>query len=210
MNMKQAAELLSQEGISTILKHNVLQEEPRPYESYYQLKKSEEKWLYGLFMVERQNNPYLKVRKEFNAEEEGAKYFFIDRLSSHYFLKYIQEFISQHPEVDIYSDTFDEEELQRAMSLLAIPPYYLAKGETKGKNKAIRLDKKDDNHTVISFLNDEGECVKSTLPIENESLLFFAFTTIYKLYLFEKRLSPLLELHHLRDEFTDDDIYLFF
>ncbi|MDG5472083.1 hypothetical protein P6709_09995 [Jeotgalibacillus sp. ET6] len=210
MNMKQAAELLSQEGISTILKPNVLQEEPRPYESYYQLKKSEEKWLYGLFMVERQNNPYLKVRKEFNTEEEGAKYFFIDRLSSHYFLKNIQEFISQHPEVDIYSDTFDEEELQRAMSLLSIPLYYLAIEETKGKNKAIRLDKKDDNYTVISFLNDEGECVNSTLPIENESLLFFAFKTIYKLYLFEKRLSPLLELHHLRDEFTDDDIVLFF
>ncbi|MGD7044802.1 hypothetical protein [Jeotgalibacillus proteolyticus] len=209
MNMKQAAELLSREGKSMIYKNNSLQEEVSPYDNYYQLKEDEHKWVYGFWMVERQNNPYFKKRKEFDTEEEGAKYFFLQTLSTHYFSKYLEEFIKQHPEVDIYGDTFDERVLRQAMSLLSIPSTLLANDKNQITNKAIVLEKSGDSHTVILFVNEKGETVKSTLPIENESVMFFAFKKVYKLYLFEKKVSPLLESYNLRDQFTDEDIFLF-
>ncbi|MDG5472085.1 hypothetical protein P6709_10005 [Jeotgalibacillus sp. ET6] len=210
MNMKQAAELLSREGKSMIYKNNSLQEDVSPYDNYYQLKEDEHKWVYGFWMVERQNNPYFKKQKEFKTEEEGAKYFFLQTLSTHYFFKYIEEFIDQHPELDLDGDTFDEKRIQKAMDLLSIPSTLLAKDKNQITNRAIVLEKSGDSHTVILFVNDKGETVKSTLPIENDSVMFFAFKTVYSLYLFENKVSPLLESYNLRDQFTDEDIFRFF
>ncbi|MDG5472084.1 hypothetical protein P6709_10000 [Jeotgalibacillus sp. ET6] len=208
MNMEQAAELLRHEGIPIINNNNCIQEEVLPHSNYSQLKLNKDKWLYGVWMIERENNPYLDVEEEFNSEDEGAKYFFIDLLSSHYFSKYVEEFMMNHPEFGIGRDTFDERGLLTAMSLLSIPSSYLIKDKNEAKNRAILLDR-DDDTTVISLVNPSGQIAKSSLPIKNHRALFFAFKGIYKLYLFEKKVSPLLEPYNLRNEFSDEDIFSF-
>jgi len=209
MNIKQAAELLNREGKSMLLKSNELQEEVSAFSNYYHLKLNEHKWLYGVWMVERQNNPYIKVEKEFESEEEAAKYLFLKLLSSHYFSKYVGEFMKRHPELAIGEDSFDERGLRQSMSLLKIPSSFLIKDKTQAKNRAIMLNEKGDEQNFLSFVNSNGEIVHSSLPMDNQSALFFAFKGIYMLYLFEKKVSPLLESYDLRDEFTDHDINFF-
>ncbi|PTY82162.1 hypothetical protein B5V90_20520, partial [Heyndrickxia sporothermodurans] len=134
MDIQQASRLLNVAGKQTSYQNNCIKEKVDLYENYYQLEKDRDKWKYGLFMVERQNNPYFKVQKEFDKETEGAKYFFLDRLSSFYFSTKIKPFMNSHSELDIGGSNFDENKLYKAMSILSIPSSLLVTSKSKIKN----------------------------------------------------------------------------
>ncbi|MFC4620536.1 hypothetical protein ACFO4N_17735 [Camelliibacillus cellulosilyticus] len=111
-------------GESTTVENTSLKQLTGPYENYYRLEENNGKWLYGLCVVEKENNPYFDVIREFDNEEEGAKYYFLDRLSSHYFSTKVHPFMLAHGELDINRPKFNEGKLYQAMAMLNIPKYY--------------------------------------------------------------------------------------
>ncbi|WZY01307.1 hypothetical protein NSQ26_04535 [Bacillus sp. FSL W7-1360] len=59
MEFKLVADLLNSAGVKTSYTIDRLEEVPFPYENYVLLKKDGDKWVYGFFVQERTNNPYM-------------------------------------------------------------------------------------------------------------------------------------------------------
>ncbi|MFB6498289.1 hypothetical protein [Bacillus haynesii] len=209
MNINQALKILNKLGKSTTLEDSCIKENVAPYENFYKLKKDKDKWVYGLFMVERQNNPYLEITKEFDNEVEGAKHFFLDRLSSFYFLEKFQLFVMEHEELDIGGPTFDQSKLFQAMSILGIPASLFALGQSQVKNRAIMLEIEDEASSIVSFVNNKGNVIQSTVAIQNQRALFIAFKKVYLLYQFENEVKNLLEAEGIANNFSEGDINTF-
>lgn len=209
MDIGQVSRLLNHVGKLTTYQDNCIKEDAPPYENYYMLEKSGEKWEYGLFTLERENNPYLRKIKEFNTEAEGAKYFLLDRLSSYYYSERVGPFIMDHTELDIGGQNFDENKLVKALSLVGIPSslYVIDKSQIKGR--AIMLTQKDDTNSIVSFIDSIGNTVQSTVPINNQRALLVAFRKVFMLYLFETEVNQLLEAENITNVFTDKDINIF-
>ncbi|WP_043928480.1 hypothetical protein [Bacillus haynesii] len=144
-----------------------MKENVAPYENFYILKRDEDKWVYGLFMVERQNTPYLEITKEFDTEVEAAKHFFLDRLSSFYFLEKFLFFVMDYEGLGIGGPTFDQSKPFKAMSILGIPASLFALGQSQVRNRAIMLEMEDEASSVVSFVNDKGNVIQSTVAIRH-------------------------------------------
>jgi len=209
VNINQAHKILNKLGKSTTLEDSCIKENVAPYENFYILKNDKDKWVYGLFMVERQNNPYLEITKEFYNEVEGAKHFFLDRLSSFYFLEKFQLFVMEHEELDIGGPTFDQSKLFQAMSILGIPASLFALGQSQVKNRAIMLEMEDEASSIVSFVNNKGNVIQSTVAIQNQRALFIAFKKVYLLYQFENKVKNLLETEGIANNFSEGDISTF-
>ncbi|MFT0804203.1 hypothetical protein VSK91_23055 [Bacillus swezeyi] len=209
MNINQACKLLNALGKLISIKDGYIKEEVPPYENYYKLEKNKDKWVYGLWMCERENTPYMKVVKEFDNEAEGVKYFFLDRLSSYYFLKKVQPFMMEHGELDIGGPTFDKNKLYQAMSILKIPSSLSVLEKSEIKNRAIMLTKEDETNSVVSFVDGRGNVIQSTIAIKNQRALFIAFKKIYMLYIFENEIINLLKAQGIANDFSEKDINIF-
>ncbi|MEH6974203.1 hypothetical protein [Bacillus sp. JJ675] len=209
MDIKQACTLLNRIGKPVSLQDSGIKEDVPPYENYHRLEKRTDKWIYGLFVCERENNPYLKTIKEFNEEVEGVKYFFLDRLSSFYFLNKIQAFMRDHEELDIGGPKFDDNKLLKAMSLFGIPSSFFVLRQSEIKSKAIMMTKVDEDHSIISFVNSNGNVIHSTISIKNQRALFIAFKKIFMLYIFENEVIKLLESEGIANEFSERDVNTF-
>ncbi|MFK3961942.1 hypothetical protein [Pseudalkalibacillus hwajinpoensis] len=212
MNIKQVSMFMNKLGVLTTCENNVLQEIKQPYENYYKLEEDNNTWLYGLFMVENQNNPYLKEIKKFDSETDGAKHFLLSRLSSYYFSKRVRQFMMENDELDIGGPPFDENKLYKAMASSGIPASTILLGQfdkTVINNRVIKLTEKDENDFVVSFINSNGKVVHSTLPIHYQRAYFMVFKKAYLLHLFEQEVSDLLEKENLRKDISDRDISIF-
>lgn len=209
MNINQAHKMLNKLGKSTTLEDSCIKENVAPYENFHKLEKDKDKWVYGLFMVERQNNPYLQITKKFDTEVEGAKHFFLDSLSSFYFLEKFQRFVMEHEELDIGGSTFDQSKLLKAMSILGVPASLFALGQSQVRNRAIMLEKEDETSSIVSFVNDKGNVIQSTVAIRNQRALFIALKKVYLLYKFENEVKNLLETEGIANNFSEGDIKTF-
>jgi hypothetical protein len=101
VDIKQVSRLLNSIGKSTTFHDGCIKEDVPHSENYYMLEKGSRKWEYGLLIREKENNQYMKKIKEFDTEAEGAKYFFLERLSSYYYSKKVRSFMIDHEELDI-------------------------------------------------------------------------------------------------------------
>ena len=199
-------------GIVTTCNDDFLKEIKPPYENYYKLEKSNNTWLFGLFMVEKQNNPYLKEIKKFDSETEGAKYFLLNRLSAYYFSERVRQFIMRYDELDIGGATFNASKLNRAMSLIGIPSSTLVIGKLENKrldNRIIKLTEEDEASFIVSFIDSNGKVIQSTIPLDYQRALFIVFKKVYLLYLFEREVSGLLDKKGLKKDISDKDISIF-
>lgn len=209
MDILQVSKILNKIGISTVSDIDYLEEKKNgPHENYYKFqKKTEDTWVYGIFMVEKQNKPHLEVIKEFNTESEGVKYYFLKRLASYYFSEKVSTFKMEHSELDIGGITFNEEKFFKAMHMLGIPLYLIKIGRVSAGNRAINISKVDDTNSVVSFVNSEGDLVHSSLPLSHHRALSFAFRKVYLLYIYEQEVSNILEEEGI--VLSDDDINIF-
>ena len=208
MNIDQASKLLNQLGKLTEVNNKQIEEIASPFENYHKLIKNGEIWEFGLFMVERQNNNYFKPLKQFSTESEGAKYFFLNRLSAYYFAEKISPFIMNHSQYDIGGPSFSEKKLLNAMSLLGIPSTLLSL-DLEHKNRAIKLKKVDELNFTVSYVDSKGNTVKSTIPMDYQRALFITFKKVFLLHLFEYDVSRVLEAEGIRLDFSDEDINVF-
>ncbi len=210
MNICQVSKLLCKVGKSTECKNNYIKELVPPQDNYYCLEKVDGLWRYGLIMMENQNNPYMKQIKEFKTETEGAKYFFCDRLSAFYFSERIRPFMLKHGELDIGGPSFDENGLGKVMSMLGISSSLFHRDPRRYcKHRAIQLSSGDDTNYVVSFIDRKGNRVHSTIPINYQRAIFLTFKKVYMLYLFEQKVSNMLEMEGLGDDFSEEDINTF-
>ena len=209
MNINQAHKILNKLGKSTTLEDSCIKENVAPYENFYILKKDKDKWGYGLFMVEKQNNPYLQITKEFDTEVGAAKHFFLDRLSSFYFLEKFRRFVMEHEELDIGGPTFNQSKLFKAMSILRIPASLFALEQSQVKNRAIMLEKEDETSSIVSIVDDKGNVIQTTLAIRNQRAFFIVFKKVYLLYQFENEVKSLLEAEGITNNFSEGDINTF-
>lgn len=211
VNINDVSELLNKVGESTTIENTSLKQLTGPYENYYKLEGNGGKWLYGLYVVEKQNNPYFDVIKEFDTEEEGAKYYFLDRLSSQYFLTKVQPFMLAHGELDINGPKFNESKLYQAMTMLKIPKYYFVTDPSqivKG-HRCIMLTKKEQEKWSVSFIAPSGKVINQSLPIDHQWALFIAFRKVYRLYIYETEVKNLLESNNVNIDFTEKEINKF-
>lgn len=206
--ISQAAKILNHIGKITEVKENYIKEVLPPYENYCVLEIKGEIWEFGLFMVERQNNNYFKPIKQFSTESEGAKYFFLNRLSEYYFAEKISPFIMNHPQYDIGGPSFSEKKLLNAMSLLGIPSTLLSLDQ-EHKNRAIKLTKVDELNFTVSYVDSKGNTVKSTIPIDYQRTLFIAFKKVFLLHLFEQNVSRILQFEGVRAEISEENLNVF-
>ncbi|MCY9268712.1 hypothetical protein, partial [Bacillus licheniformis] len=77
------------------------------------------------------------------------------------------------------------------------------------KNRAIMLEKKDETSSIVSFVNDKGNVIQSTVAIQNQRALFIAFKKVYLLYQFENEVKNLLETEGIANNFSEGDINTF-
>ncbi len=208
MNIHQTSKILNSIGILTNSNNHCLEEIKGPYENYHKLeKKIDGNWVYGLFIVERQNEPYLEKIKEFDSEVEGAKFFLLKRLAFFYYSEKVSPFKMNHPELYIGGLTFDEIKLDKAMSLLSIPTSILEKGNKQGENRAINLSKLDNTNFIVSFSDSNGKKIHSTLPLSYQRALSFTFRKVYLLHIYEQEISKILKKEGII--LTDEDISIF-
>ncbi|QTN00534.1 hypothetical protein ERJ70_15260 [Sediminibacillus dalangtanensis] len=168
--------------------NNYIKELVPPHDNYYCLEEVDGLWRYGLIMMENQNNPYMKQRKEFKTETEGAKYFFCDRLSAFYFSERIRPFMLKHGELDIGGPSFDENGLGKAMSMLGISSSLFHRDQRQdSKHRAIQLSSGDGTNYVVSFIDRKGSRVHFTIPINYQIAIFLTFKKVFMLYFLNKK-----------------------
>ncbi|WZY01305.1 hypothetical protein NSQ26_04525 [Bacillus sp. FSL W7-1360] len=206
MKLIEAAQLLNAVGRKTVCHGRKLEQVVEPYESYYLLKEEEGKWIYGLFIQEKTNKPYLTDIETLATEEEGSKFFLLKQLSRHYFDTVIKTFLSRK-DLYIYDDTFDIPRLRYALSVAGVPKdlFYV---DRKPSHCAIVLET-NGNHYIISFYGQNGKKVSSSLPLELREALFFVFQKVVKLYLFETEVLALLKKENINVMFSDEDVNCF-
>ncbi|MBM7605182.1 hypothetical protein JOC75_003205 [Metabacillus crassostreae] len=209
MNIIQVAKLLNRVGKLVETKDGYLKEKEFYSENYYQLSEVDGVWEFGLVMIERTNNPKMRKLKEFSTETEGAKYFFLDRLSSFFFSEKVRPFMMAHDELDIGGSNFDIDMLFKTMSLLSIPSSLLIKAKQKVKQRSIQLERVDETNYIVSFIGEKGEIIHSTIPINDHRALFIAFKKVYMLHLYEQEVTKLLEDEEIINDFSENDINLF-
>ncbi|WP_226668930.1 hypothetical protein [Metabacillus litoralis] len=209
MNIIQVAKLLNRVGKLVEIKDGYLKENEFYSENYYQLKEVDGVWKFGLVMIERTYNPIIRKEKEFSTETEGAKYFFLDRLSSFFFLEKVRPFMMEHDELDIGGANFDIDMLFKTMSLLSIPSTLLIIAKQKVKQRSIQLERVDETNYIVSFIGEKGDNIHSTIPINYHRALFIAFKKVYMLHLFEEEVIKLLEDEEIINDFSENDISIF-
>lgn len=115
----------------------------------------------------------------------------------------------EHEELDIGGPTFDQGKLFKAMSILGIPASLFALVQSQVRNRAIMLEKEDETSSIVSFVNDKGNVIQSTVAIQNQRALFIAFKKVYLLYQFENEVKNLLETEGIANNFSEGDINTF-
>ncbi|MBU5465774.1 hypothetical protein KQI49_02895 [Virgibacillus sp. MSJ-26] len=206
MDIKITAKMLNDVGKKIIYNKNKLEEVVPDFQNYYVLKKAEDKWVYGLFMQEGNNQPYLKSDEQFLKESEASKYFFLKQLSRFYFNTIIKSFIQKHPALGIGRPQFDEESLLNSFKSAGIPKEILSK--EKDNKMSVSIEEKGDKYIVVYYGNG-GKEINSTYPIAKSQALFLAFRKGFLLHLYETRVKDLLRKNGLKDEITDKDINIF-
>ncbi|WZY01314.1 hypothetical protein NSQ26_04570 [Bacillus sp. FSL W7-1360] len=207
MEFKETADLLNAVGVKTTYTPDRLEEVRSPYENYYLLQREGEKWAYGLFIQERQNKPYLSVKETFETKKEGSRFFFLKRLSNYYFFKVIEPFKRAHKEMEFGKRTV--EKLYRALNIAGIPKklFYV---DQKPNHRAIVLETKGNDY-AIAFYGMNGKKVHATFshpdfPLELDEALFFSFSEVFLLHLFETEVEALLQKENVDVRFTDEDV----
>jgi hypothetical protein len=209
MKIKDAAELLNNEGIKVSYNNNFIKEELPPYTNYYQLEKKDT-WEYGMFICERENNPYVKSIYNFDSEDESVKYFYLDRLSSYYFKNRIQPFIAQHNEFDIGGTNFSEDKLVESLYILSIPSSYLFNKKNKNSTTmSILVEQTSNTLYKISLIGTNGAVLQSVPPMSRQRALFLAFKKVYLLYIYDTTVSETLRKFGLLNEFKEEDVRYF-
>lgn len=209
LNMKEASQLLNAAGKKTILQSNVLREDAPPYENFYQVEEVDGKWVFGVFKIERENNPYLSKEKVFDTEEQAAVHFFLHRLSFLYFEQYVKPFMKKNENLDIGGPDFSKNELIQALNSLNIPRELLVTKHDQIKGKSVFLDEKDPAEAVVSILNGNGNVLHSTIPIPYQTALFMTFKKTYMLYLYETKVKELLKKEQVTAPISDEQMLVF-
>lgn len=209
MNITQVAKLLNRVGKLVEIKDGYLREKEFHAENYHKLEKVDGVWEFGIVMIERATNPIMRKLKEFSTETEGAKYFFLDRLSSFFFSEKVRPFMMEHDELDIGGSNFDIDMLFKTMSLLSIPSSLLIIAKQKVKQRSIQLERVDETNYIVSFIDEKGDIIHSTIPINYHRALFIAFKKVYMLHLFKQEVIKLLEGEEIINDFSENDISIF-
>lgn len=207
MKIKDVTELLNAVGVKVSYNNNIIKEDVPPYTNYYQLEKKDS-WEYGLFICELENQPYVKNIYNFDSEDEGAKYFFLDRLSSYYFTNRIQPFIAQYKEFNIGGTNFSEDKLIKALNMLSIPSSYVY-DKKNNVTMSISIEQTSDTLYKLSVIGKNGAVLQSVPPMSRQRALFMAFKKVYLLYIYDTMVSETLRNFSLLNEFKEEDVRYF-
>src|SRR5690625_5104537 len=103
MNIKQVARLLNDIGVETVATNTSLRPEIDYGVNYYMLKLNDEtgKWEFIYVPHERRNFGGEEIEKSFNDEAGACKYYYLIKLRSYFFYKYIRHFSSENKDINI-------------------------------------------------------------------------------------------------------------
>lgn len=202
MNIKQAAELLTDEGINIICSEDGIRKETVQEEGYIELRR-EDVWVLNKVQCERRSIPEYHCLGKFNTEEQGAKFFVLNQLNSIYLYKYIapvkdsKEFFSRINNMDIIF-------LEETMKKCGIPLTYVSYLDKKSNSIYIH-EKVNGWHT--SFVNKDLQiCATSVVPTSKEKCIARAFNHIYRLFLLDELIKRNLNKGISKDTFNDIEI----
>jgi hypothetical protein len=210
MNLLHTQKILKRFKIETIAEKDTLKIPAHENDNYPMITKKNNKWLFGIFVRERENNPYLQVEQEFDSESEVTKFFFIYLVSTAYLNKILSQEYRADFGVDIYFDEFDVIKFREMMKSKEIPQtLFLMKKSEISQKRAILLFEEPKGQLNEAFVGENGSILKSDKIIVSKIDYFDTYKKVFKLSYFEKEIAPVLKEESIYDEFTDEDVYKF-
>lgn len=208
MLIQNTVKMLGEHGKSYITHDHCIKEDLPPYENCYQMKSEDGKWRYSLVIAERKNIPEYRRIKEFNTEEEAAKFLFLDHLSSIYFSNYVSPFIKSHQQLRINREELIEEKFYQILKEAHVPSRYICFDGAKTCTNCLMAEQ-ENGHWILSYKGRFGVAVSSSRPLTGRDANFYLFKAVYLLWLFDTKAKILLEKHGVTASFTDKELSLF-
>ena len=196
MKMQQVHRTLTSIGLSVQYEKDCLKEVSLFNGSSYHLMRTGSKWVYEEINYEGNRDP---DRIEFSTEEEGIKYFLLNRLQSYYLHKY-KSICSVGETITSFADF--EEKMKK-----------LGVGEGtysfSAKKPQSFLGMMEDSLVRISYINRHNKISFSTSPLAFDSGIKRLFTYVYLLHLLKNLESLLMNEQVLVQPFIDEYIETF-
>ena len=196
MNMEQVHRTLTSIGLSVQYEKECLKEVSLFNGNSYLLMRSGSKWVYE--EIDYKGNRDLD-RIEFTTEEEGIKYFLLNRLHSYYLHKY-KSICSVGETITSLAD-FEEK-----MKKLGIREHNYSFSSIKPQSF---LGKMEDRLVSISYINRHNKISFSSSPLAFDSGSKLLFTYVYLLHLLKNLESLLMNEQVLVQPFIDEYIETF-
>ena len=194
--MEQVHRTLTSIGLSVQYEKDYLKDVSLFNGNSYHLMRRGSKWVYEEIDYER--NRDLKMI-EFSTEEEGIKYFLMNRLQSYYLHKY-KSICSVGETITSFAD-FEEK-----MKKLGIGEGHYSFSAKKPQSF---LGMMEDSMVTISYINKHNKISFSSSPLAFDSGSKRLFTYVYLLYLLKNLESLLMNEQVLVQPFIDEYIETF-
>jgi hypothetical protein len=209
MNLKMTYELLNKFGVEVYLENTVLHKKAIPGFDYAMLKYENRKWLNGVFLQERQNDPHFETVKEFNSESEAAKSFFIYELGSKIRMYFLSPEYRKNNIIDIYRENFVYEDFFKLMDSREINKNLLITKESQALGRAIMLVEEYPKQYRLCFVSKDKTLHKFAVLLDSREALFWVYKMVFTLDFFEKEVEPVLKEEGIYKEFSEEDVYSF-
>lgn len=144
MEMQDVVTLLGRAGKKVCIKEGRLEVGAPPYENVKVLDIEGNEYVYGTFVQEKENNPYIEVRKRFKTSEDGYKYFFLRELADLYVKNYLDRIRKQSQELDIEGTSISLSKLEKALAVGV--PINLFLVNKQPQHRAIVMSKQGDDY----------------------------------------------------------------
>ncbi|MDR1926254.1 MAG: hypothetical protein LBQ13_01010 [Endomicrobium sp.] len=210
MNLKILCTLLNEFGIKVFCKGNVLEGEHDQYYDYSLVEKQGNKWVYGVFMQERESNPHFNISKKFDNESDVTKEFFIKELGTDTRIKLLSPRGRVDIGMDIYKEDFTEDKFRNAMDIRRVPQYRFSTIQKDVSERTVMLLKENIDKYRIYFIGKDNKIVgKFGILLNAKEALFWVYKLVFTLDFFEKEVVPVLKREGVYEEFTEEDVYAF-
>src|SRR5690625_214779 len=206
MNIKQVARLLNDIGVETVATNTSLRPEIDYGVNYYMLKLNDEtgKWEFIYVPHERRNFGGEEIEKSFNDEAGACKYYYLIKLRSYFFYKYIRPFRSENKDINIGRPGSELKDLKEILRRLNIKTsYYSLNG--KIREHSMFLETINNEESKVYFMGRGGKEVDATLVLDNWEAYSEMYRTVYYLYLLDQYYADLIKNKEIGDIFTDED-----
>jgi len=206
MNIKQVARLLNDIGVETVATNTSLRPEIDYGVNYYMLKLNDEtgKWEFIYVPHERRNFGGEEIEKSFNDEAGACKYYYLIKLRSYFFYKYIRPFRSENKDINIGRPGSELKDLKEILRRLNIKTsYYSLNG--KIREHSMFLETINNEESKVYFMGRGGKEVDATLVLDNWEAYSEMYRTVYFLYLLDQHYADLVKNKEIGHIFTDED-----